>query len=121
MKTGIFGAVCLLVLTFTIAECGLSQEKRQTGCTPAADSNLQRCITRLEEFVTSQTTPDDTFCNECGDELIDYVERCPQSESVLQTYREPFNRACGADSGATAMAGATIFSTILVAVSSAMN
>ena len=138
MKTGIFGAVCLLVLAFTIAECGLSQEKRQTGCTP--DSDLQDCIRRIG-LITPQTASDNAFCNECRDELIDYAERC--SPSVVDSYKETFNRICSNEgdqtpdnndndddddndegSGATAIAGATIFSTIsalLVAVASAMN
>ena len=122
MKTTMMAGVCLLalVLTFTTAECGPSQEKRQTGCT--IDSDLQNCITKIGQ-ITSQTTFDNAFCDECRDKLIDYAERC--TPNTVQGYRDTFNRICSnEDSGATAIAGATIFSTIsalLVAVASAMN
>ena len=126
MKTGIFVAVCLLVLTFTIVECGLSQDKRQNECT--LDNDLQSCITRIGQ-VTPETATDNVFCNECRDELLDYAERC--TPNVVQSYEDTLNKVCKDDknnnnkegSGAAAVAGATIFSTIsalLVAVASAM-
>ena len=110
MKTTMIAGVCLLalVLTFTIAECGPSQDKRQAGCT--TDSNLQNCITKVEQ-ITSQTTSDNAFCNECRDELIDFAERC--TPGAVQGYRDTFNRICSNESsGATAIAGSTIFITI---------
>ena len=122
MKTTMMAEVCLLalVLTFTIAECGLLQEKRQAECTP--DSDLQNCITKIGQ-VTPDTTSDNVFCGECRDELIDYAERC--TPNVVQSYNETFNMICTDDEGSgAALAGVTVFSTIsalLVAVVSAMN
>ena len=113
MKTTMMAGVCLLalVLTFTIAECGASQEKRQaTSC----DEILKSCITGCERTGGSDAT----------------VTRCKE---ICRTYGTcSLSDGDGSDgdgdddegSGATAIAGATIFSTIsalLVAVASAMN
>ena len=91
MKTTMMAGVCLLalVLTFTIAECGPTQEKRQASC----DEIQQDCL---------------RACDLAGG---GYVAQCRDSCTCE-------------DSGATAIAGATIFPTIsalLVAVASAMN
>ena len=138
MKTTMMAGVCLLalVLTFTIAECGPSQEKRQAGCT--LDSDLQSCITRIGQ-VTPETATDNVFCDECRDELLDYAERCAVTPNIVQSYKDTFNRVCDDDGDQTpdnnddnddnegsgaAVVGATIFSTIsalLVAVASAVN
>ena len=169
MKTGIFGAICLLVLTFTIAECGLPQKKRQTS---SCDDVLQTCMTTCQQAADAGGS--DTVLTECrencntahdvctgnvpdggnddascDDILQTCMTTCQQaadaggSEAVLTQCRENCNTAhdvCSdanggnvpdddddnndEDSGATAIAGATIFSTIsalLVAVASAMN
>ena len=86
--------MCLLVLTFTIAECGLSQDKRQNECT--LNSDLQSCITRIGQ-VTPETATDNVFCNECSyrDELLDYAERC--TPGALQGYKDTLNMVCTND------------------------
>ena len=96
MKTTMMAGVFLLalVLTFTIAECGPSEEKRQTSCNKEL---LKNCLTACEQSAGGN----DDFLTQC---------------------RENCETAYGCeDSGATAMAGATIFSALLVAVASAMN
>ena len=117
METGIFGAVCLLVLTFTIAECGFSQEKRQTNCISTPDTDCFKRLQQIDSEITSNDVKE--LCGVCRDELIEYAERCPNAD-IVQANRDQFERLCK-DSGATAIAGATILSTILVAVASAMN
>ena len=102
MKTTMMAGVCLLamVLTFTIAECGPSQEKRQEPSYACNEEYLQDCVTGCEQSAAGN----DAILTQC-EEICETTYGCE-------------------DSGATAIAGATIFSTIsalLVAVSSAMN
>ena len=106
MKTTVMAGVCLLalVLTFTIAECGPSQEKRQASCD---DEKLQNCIRGCETAITDNSQALAT----CKDNCNTAYDACNGANG-------------GNDSGATAIAGATIFSTIsalLVAVASTMN
>ena len=103
--------VCLLalVLTFTIAECGPSQEKRQTSC----NELLQNCI---------------ELCDRSGAALLPQCKENCETAYECSGDNDDGNGSDDDDddegSGATTTAGATIFSTIsapLVAVASAMN
>ena len=99
MKTTMMAGVCLLalVLTFTIAECGPSE---QLSC----DEMRQICITRCDERYNA--------------------DQCKNGCVMCSFNSTSYNSTSYEGSGATAIAGATIFSTIsalLVAVASAMN
>ena len=117
--------VCLLalVLTFTIAECGLPQKNGQT---PSCEEVLQTCMTTCQQAADAG-----------GSDAV-----LPQCKESCNTAHDACSRTNGGnvpdggngsndddsdndeDSGATAIAEATIFSTIsalVVAVASAMN
>ena len=105
MKTTMMAGVCLLalVLIFTIAECGPSQEKRQTSC----DEALKNCIAICEQ--AADAGGNDAALTQCKESCETAHDVCSGGEG---------------SGGATTIAGATIVSTIsalLVAVASAMN
>ena len=119
MKTTMMAGVCLLalVLTFTIAECGPSQEKRQESPQePSCNEILQNCITACEQVADAGAS--DATVTQCK-------ENCNTAYNVCSGANGPDDDDDDDEgSGATAIAGATIFSTIsalLVAVASAMN
>ena len=123
MKTTMMAEVCLLalVLTFTIAECGPSQEKRQTA-TASCDNILQTCNTGCETIQHPQALAD------CKENCKTAYNVCSGANGGNFDVPDGGNGSDNDDddegSGGTAIAGATIFSTIsalLVAVASAMN
>ena len=113
MKTGIFVAVCLLVLTFTIVECGISQKKRQT---PSCEDVLKTCMMTCQQAFDAGGN--DAVLAQCKETCNTAHDACTEANGGNG------GKDDDKDSGATAIAGATIFSTIsalLVAVASAMN
>ena len=128
MKTTIMAGVCLLalVLTFTIAECGTSQEKRQTSC----NELLQNCIAICEraganDAVTTQCKENCETAYECSGGNDDGNGSDDDDGNGSDDDDDNYDDDDDDEgSGATAIAEATIFSTIsalLVAVASAMN
>ena len=125
MKTTMMAGVCLLalVLTFTIVECGPSQEKRQQS--PTGTPFCERCV---------------KDCQTSGQTLEECIEWCchygqggaagddnngPNYDNVPdEDNGSDDNNGSDDDNGSVsgaAVAGATIFSVLLVAVASAMN
>ena len=126
MKTTMMAGVCLLalVLTFTIAECGPSQEKRQASCNKQL---LQDCITACERAEAAGGS--DAALTQCK-EACEAAYGCSGDDDGSDDGNgsddddDDDDDDDNEDSGATAIAGATIFSTIsafLVVVASAMN
>ena len=121
MKTTITAGVCLLalVLTFTIAECGLSQGKQQQA---SCNEILQTCITACEQAADAGAT--DAALTQCKQNCDTAYNVCSGANGGGPDIGDGPDGDDDDDSGATAIAGATIFSTIsalLVAVASAMN
>ena len=93
MKTSLMIAgVCLLVFTFTIAECGHVISKKQTTDSPTDNScipspDLQQCFSRASVDTT-------VFCvSHCRSEIIAYYMRCLDG-AALDSIIEALNLLC---------------------------
>ena len=107
MKTStIFTGVCLLLLTVTIAECGIRvralDKKQENDCGDETDLNseLGKCIEAANDYDY------DTACGDCRSVLEEYYE------CIGFDIGDEIEEACG---GAPTV-GAAVFSTVMAAV-----
>ena len=83
--------ICLLALTFTIANALDKKQLPPAECLTIPD-DVQNCITALAGSDKS------TFCNNCKDALIDYYNTCTGGAGV-DAVNAGFEQLCGDDGG----------------------
>ena len=94
----------LLMIIFTLTECGHAHNQRQyypsKRCSSNLSSELRRCLISYALVTASSNVSNSPACSiQCRNEISNHADRCFSANTTAQMYKDKYNKTCGHSSG----------------------